>query len=124
VTQNGHPVLGERGPIQISGTDWSISAKGEVTVDNTTVDRLRLVNMPAGDMRRIGNSLVVSANTPTPLNWSATEVKQGFLEQSNANAVWEMVCMIAAVRAFEANQRIIQAQDETLDKAVNQVSRV
>jgi flagellar basal-body rod protein FlgG len=35
-----------------------------------------------------------------------------------------MVNMISALRAFEANQKVIQAMDQTLDRAVNEVGRV
>jgi flagellar basal body rod protein FlgG len=32
--------------------------------------------------------------------------------------------LIATMRIFEANQKVIQAEDETLSKAVNQVPQV
>jgi flagellar basal-body rod protein FlgG len=34
-----------------------------------------------------------------------------------------MVDMITALRSYEANQRVIKAQDETIGKAVNDVGR-
>ena len=51
-------------------------------------------------------------------------VRQGYLEQSNVNVVQEMTQMIAITRAYEANQKIIQTMDGTLDQAVNSVGRV
>jgi flagellar basal-body rod protein FlgG len=48
-------------------------------------------------------------------------VKQGFLESSNVNSVEEMVDMIAVMRSYEANQKILQAHDELLGKSVNQL---
>ena len=51
-------------------------------------------------------------------------VLQGCLEQSNVNVVKEMTQMIAITRAYEANQKIVQAMDATLDQAVNSVGRV
>ncbi|HPN65653.1 MAG TPA: flagellar basal body rod C-terminal domain-containing protein, partial [Candidatus Goldiibacteriota bacterium] len=53
-----------------------------------------------------------------------TQVLQGFVESSNVNPVREMVEMITAFRAYEASQKAISAQDQTLDKAVNDVGRV
>jgi flagellar basal-body rod protein FlgG len=35
-----------------------------------------------------------------------------------------MVNLMLAGRAYEANQRVIQSYDRTLDKAVNEVGRV
>ncbi len=52
------------------------------------------------------------------------QVNQGYLEASNVNVVKEMVEMIAITRAYETNQKIVQAYDETLDIAVNQLGKV
>jgi flagellar basal-body rod protein FlgG len=35
-----------------------------------------------------------------------------------------MVDMISVTRAYEASQKALQAQDSTLDKAVNEVGKV
>ena len=51
-------------------------------------------------------------------------IKQGYLEQSNVDAVSEMVDLITVTRAYEANQKVIQAMDTMADKAVNDVGRV
>ena len=51
-------------------------------------------------------------------------VEQGYLEQSNVNSVREMVDLIATMRSFEASQKVIQALDETLGKAINEVGRL
>ena len=55
---------------------------------------------------------------------STGSVLQGCLEQSNVNVVKEMTQMIAITRAYEANQKIVQTMDSTLDQAVNSVGRV
>ncbi|MPN04579.1 hypothetical protein SDC9_151820 [bioreactor metagenome] len=51
-------------------------------------------------------------------------VRQAFIEGSNVNSVREMVDMIAMLRTYEANQRLIKAHDELLGKAVNEVGRL
>ena len=53
-----------------------------------------------------------------------TAVIQGALEKSNMNVVDEMVEMITVSRAYEANQKVIQAVDGTIEKAVTQVGKV
>jgi flagellar basal-body rod protein FlgG len=53
-----------------------------------------------------------------------SQVIQESLERSNVNSVTEMVNLITAMRAYEANQRSIHAHDETLGKAVNDVGRL
>jgi flagellar basal-body rod protein FlgG len=51
-------------------------------------------------------------------------VQQGYLELSNVNVVREMVDMITVMRSYEANQKILQAQDSTLERAVNEVGAI
>ena len=51
-------------------------------------------------------------------------ISQGFLEESNVDPVMEMVKMIDIFRSYEADQKALQIQDETLDRAVNDVGVV
>lgn len=55
---------------------------------------------------------------------SDAKVTQGCIEASNINVVSEMVNMITISRAYEAGQKVINAIDGTLDKAVNQVGKI
>ena len=48
----------------------------------------------------------------------------GTLEESNVDVVTAMVEMIDVMRAYEANQKVVQVQDQTLEKTVNEVGRV
>ena len=46
------------------------------------------------------------------------------VEKSNVNIIKEMMEMITVMRAYETNQRMVQIQDSTLGKAVNEVGAV
>ncbi|MGG1552525.1 MULTISPECIES: flagellar hook-basal body protein [Paenibacillus] len=52
------------------------------------------------------------------------EVRQGFIERSNVDSAQSMVDMMSALRAYEANQKVIQSYDKSMDKAANDVGRV
>lgn len=52
------------------------------------------------------------------------QVAQGFIEEANVESVLEMVRMIDVYRSYEADQRSIQIQDSTLDRAVNDIGVV
>jgi flagellar basal-body rod protein FlgG len=52
------------------------------------------------------------------------EVKQGYIERSNVDASQSMIDMMTALRAYEANQKVIQFYDKSMEKAVNEVGRV
>ncbi|TXK75084.1 flagellar hook-basal body protein [Paenibacillus sp. N3.4] len=52
------------------------------------------------------------------------EVRQGFVERSNVDSAQSMVDMMSALRAYEANQKVIQSYDKSMEKAANEVGRV
>jgi flagellar basal-body rod protein FlgG len=57
-------------------------------------------------------------------NREGAEVRQGYLEVSNVDSAQSMVDLMAAARAYESNQKIVQYYDKSLDKAVNEVGKV
>jgi flagellar basal-body rod protein FlgG len=123
VTSEGRPVLGQSGPVTITSPNWSVDPRGVVTMDGQAVNQLKLVR-PTGtqdDATQVGDSLWrFAAVVPN----DGARVTQGVVENSNVNTVQEMVTMITALRQFEMNQKAFQTQDETLDRAVNDIARV
>lgn len=73
------------------------------------------------NLNSLGNTLFTSDEAPFVIEG---EIKQGFLESSNVVIVDELVRMIEISREFEANQKLLHAADETLNKAVNEAGRV
>ncbi|MCH7320581.1 flagellar hook-basal body protein [Solibacillus sp. MA9] len=51
-------------------------------------------------------------------------MQQQYLEGSNVDASKAMTDLLTAYRAFEANQKVLQAYDKSMDKAVNEIGRV
>ncbi|CAG7655536.1 flagellar hook-basal body protein [Paenibacillus allorhizosphaerae] len=52
------------------------------------------------------------------------EVRQGYIERSNVDTGQSMVDMMSALRAYEANQKMIQYYDKSMEKAVNEIGRI
>lgn len=100
-----------------------IASDGTLTdVGGQQLGRLYLVNpADAAQLSRRGDSLWTIEGGVQPA--ANPQVKQGYLEQANVQAVREMVNLIAAMRHYETNAKIIQMQDDTLNKAVNEVGR-
>lgn len=122
VDAQGRPVLGQRGPIRLTGASWSVTEDGGVLVDGAEVDRLALVDFPATAAVRRGDcTLTTSAAILQPV--TTPVVKQGFLEASNVRPIEEMIQMLSDMRAFESNQRLITAYDQLLGMAVSEVGR-
>ncbi len=145
VTHNGNPVLGENGIIRLQHNNFMINERGEILVNNAisleprdvvsmtgnawenpvVVDRLRVVDFEnIREIKKEGDSMYRETPESGPAI-SATQfsVRQGFLEKSNVNVVREMVDMIEVQRSYEANQKTVQAHDQTLGKLINEVIR-
>ncbi|HYH02423.1 MAG TPA: flagellar basal-body rod protein FlgF [Bacillota bacterium] len=117
VTQEGYKLLGEKGPIQVAG-DFQITTSGEVTQGGQVIDRLQLV--ATGGMQKEGETLYTAEDAQPAGNY---QVIQGSLEQSNVNAIRQMIEMINLSRSYETNQKALTAHDETLGKVVNELTR-
>jgi flagellar basal-body rod protein FlgF len=133
VTQNGDVVLGDNGePIHIDTNDSSaalvIDHSGRVMVGDEERGRLALATYDSAKMVKEGEGVYVRhADDIEAVSDDAppkATVTQGFLEQSNAQVVEEMVNMITVTRSYEANQKSIAVQDASLDKVINEVGKV
>jgi flagellar basal-body rod protein FlgG len=60
--------------------------------------------------------------TGNPGETGLGQINQGFLEQSNVDIVQEMVNMIIAQRAYEANSKAVKAADDMLSQ-INNLAR-
>ncbi|MBQ7668436.1 MAG: flagellar hook-basal body protein [Clostridia bacterium] len=120
VTTDNYKVLDRNGGY--IRTDYEgalgISDTGEVT--NSKSEILGNISIRSFEnpetLERLGNTYLAMTDTSEYKEFRG-EIKQSFLESSNVNTVNEMVNMIAVTRAYEANQKIVQAQDEMLSRA-------
>ena len=126
-TPDGLAVMGERGPISMAGTEFTIANDGAIMVDGKLTDRLKLVGFADPTrLEHLGASLVV----PPPdmetrvLDSAEVVVAQGHLEGSNVNPIDTLIAMIAAQRAFEVQSKVMTTEDEMLEKSVNNLPRV
>jgi flagellar basal-body rod protein FlgG len=91
-----------------------------------TITLARFVN-PAGLAPQGSNLFTQTAASGTPIVSQASingtgSIQSGFLENSNVSVVQEIVNMIVAQRAFEANSKSISAADQMLQTA-NQMNQ-
>jgi flagellar basal-body rod protein FlgF len=124
--KNGFQVMGDGGQIVINGDSISISSDGSISADGAVVGKLKIVDFakPYQLSKADDGYLMPSEPGVQPTTSAKYELRQGYVEESNVNIVEQMVDMLVSFRAYEAGQKAIHAQDETLDKAVNQVGRV
>ena len=126
VTEDGY-IVSPGIAIPEEAVDVTISAVGMVQAriagevdyqELGQVDLARFIN-PAG-LDAIGDNLFLEtpssgpANLGTPGALGFGTVLQGFLENSNVNAVNEISSLILAQRAYEMNSKVITTSDEML----------
>lgn len=126
VTVDGYPVMGINGVVQIQGDQVEIDSAGQVITDGMPVAKLKLVDFQGTNgLVKAGNNTFMIANAILAEEMHATaQVKQGFLELSNVNAVYEMAKMIEAMRVYESYQKTIQLISETLEKASDELGKI
>jgi flagellar basal-body rod protein FlgG len=147
-TKDGYRLLGENGPLRVKENNFQIDKDGNVFInrsfqddpfrlvsksENTwdkeeKLDRLKIVGFPKDRfLQKQGNSLYrtseYSGEAGVIAKGARPKVQQGFVEAANVNPVTEMVNMIEVNRAYEANQKTIQAEDSMLGKLINEVAR-
>ncbi len=120
VTKDGDFVQGQNGNIQLSTkTDAAIDSVGNIIQDGEVVDKLKIVDFEDYNyLKKYGENMYDKVDGYTEKEADYV-IEQGYLEASNANVISEMVEMITITRAFETNQKFVQAADETLEKDVN-----
>ena len=97
VDERGRVLMGARGPIVV-GDGATIDARGIVHDGERAAQPIRTL--------------------------PGSEVRSGFVETANVDAVGEMVDVLGAQRAFETAQKTLGALDEERQKDVNDVVRV
>lgn len=132
VTSMGLRVLDSNGnPIQLENDKFTISSQGNITDENgvqvaqlgvafsTNTDVL--MKQDNGLFRMLEGEALPSAYEVEGVTFS---MQQQYLEASNVDASQSMTNLLTAYRAYEANQKVLQAYDKSMDKAVNDIGRV
>ena len=146
VTPLGYPILDENNAeitlpenVQVPLIDGTgtVRAQDELTGEAQLIGKLQIVDFPdlydrvaraqcpfQPPLQKSPVGLFIAQPGTRQVPAEGVKVSQGYLEESNVNPVLEMVKMIDIFRAYEADQRAVQIQDGTLDRAVNDVGVV
>ncbi len=118
--------------VPADATNIAIAADGTVSVQlpnqarPVIVGQMQLVRFtnPSGLSAQGDNIYRVSDTSGEPISGNAGQdgigaIQQGFLEGSNVRMVDEMVGLMVAQRAYEANVKVVQAADEMMSLVNN-----
>lgn len=126
VTKDGYTVVGRRGNVNVgAGENLSINTDGSVIANGSLVNELMVV-IPENkqSLHKVGNNLYAVNQGGAVKDAEHVQVAQGYLETSNVNVVSEMVNMLSGLRIYEANQKAIQMQDQSLGLLISDIARV
>lgn len=123
VTLRGYPVLDAGGgPIQIDGTagEIAVSADGAILQNGTQIAALGLLEADFSQgFVRVENCAVIPAVQPEPVvDRFDVGILQGFVEESNVNAVQEMSQLIMVTRSFDNVTSLMRDSESTLNQAI------
>ena len=130
-TSEGYNVLDDNNnAIQLSNENFTVSDNGVVTDSNGEAFRLgvsytenpqALIKEGNGLYRQPEGEELESAYGAEGVDF---QIKQGYLETSNVDVSKSMTEMMTAYRSFEANQKILQAYDQSMEKAANEIGKI
>lgn len=126
VTREGYTVMStNNAPIQLdphNQNPMSISPAGDVLQGGQRKGKIALTDFENPQLLGETNGVYFLATDPALVPKEANgTVRDGFVEASNANALGEMANMMTAMRGFEANQHIVQMQDDRLGKVISEL---
>lgn len=121
VNDLGEPVLdANNAPINIpqDSTELTITSDGTVNNQNGAIAALGVYSFDNPKMmQRTGNNGYIPINQPA-IPVETPRVSQGFLENSNVNAVQETVKMTDLARKYESAAQLINSMDELEQRAI------
>lgn len=131
INGQGAYILNDQGnTIQVWNENFKVENDGSVIDDQGVFlgqigvayaeDPMQLVKEGNGSFRFDEGELPLALGNPE----ITYQIKQGFVERSNVDAQQTMTEMMNTYRVFEANQKVLQAYDRSLEKAVNEVGRI
>lgn len=126
VTKQGFLVQGANGPIQLDANNALpivVSAQGDLSQGSNPRGTLRFVDFADyGQLQGVGGGYFVP-DVPgvQPVPAAQSTLQQGFLEGANTSNLREMADLLTSVRHFEANQKVIQSQDERLGRLISEL---
>lgn len=125
VTPDGYRVLDDGGSaifIPPEAAQIAIARDGTISADGQPLAQIGLVRPadPASLRRESGVLHAINGEVDPVEN---PQILQGFLEESNVNAISEMARLIEVQRAYETGQKFLDREDERIRNVVQTLGR-
>lgn len=125
ITPDGRRVLSNTdAPITIPpiAGELAIAADGSIEIGAQAIGQIGIAEFEdRGVLTKLGHNLYRAPDGTEAAETSGTEVRQGFLEGSNASPIQEMIRLIETQRAFEVHQKAMKSVDEIVGQRIGQI---
>ncbi len=123
-TRNGNFTLNEGGEV-VTKQGFPVLNQDNQPLNLENIDELNIVDFDDRKwLTREGANLFRADQRAGLKQAEDYTLLYGYLEDANVDVIKEMVNVIQANRLYEANQKVIQGFDSTLEKVVNEVGRL
>ncbi|RSL28870.1 flagellar hook-basal body protein [Salibacterium salarium] len=135
-TSSGNYVLGEDGdPLEVGNENFTATEDGILTnEDGEDVGQIDIAYAEnANDLVKEGGGLLrlevedgEAEELPSAIGNDAVgyQLNQGSIERSNVDPNQTMTQLMSSYRTFESNQRMLQAYDQSMQRAANDIGRL
>lgn len=125
MTADGHRLLDEgEAPILVppGAGKISVGADGTMSANGQPIARVGLFIAPEDTrLTHEGGTLFAYAGAVEPAE--QTSIRQGFLEESNVDPIFEISRMIEVQRAYELGQSFLDREDQRIRSAITSMTR-
>ena len=124
-SEQGYPVMSlDGGPIAIDPIlPFDFTEDGGIEQGGNLLQLALVQPASLGDLVKVGENMFSPLADVAPVANADRKVKSGYLEQSGVQPTLEMMELIETSRAYEANVRLIQSQDQMVGSLVNRILR-
>jgi flagellar basal body rod protein FlgG len=126
-TTQGYPVMSNGGSLTFDPNNTApidISAEGEVSQGPDSKGKISVTEF--GNLKALsqgsGGFFYADSDEAQAKPASATNVRQGFVEESNTSPSLAMASLLTSMRMFESNQKVMEMQGDRMTKTITDLS--
>lgn len=109
-------------PIYVGNRSVSMDNSSNILLDSTVAYKFNIIDFDNYDnLKKVGQNLYEGSNGRTTNNYS---IQNKCKETSNVDIIDATSTLMSNLRAFEANQKVVQIMDSTLSKIANEIGSV
>lgn len=123
VNSSGYEVLNTNNqPIYVGNSKITVDRNNNVILDSGESHKFNIVDFDDYDsLNKVGQNLYTGDGAVATNNY---ELKSGYKESSNVDIIDATSALMSNLRAFEANQKVVQTMDSILSKIASEIGRV